>query len=84
MIKGVVAHYPAGYPYRARFAGMSEAAGFEGGAVFIADSSEGYAAISDESTIADMIGEPLDAITVRLFPTREARDAFVARLRSRT
>ena len=48
--------------------------------VYVAELAEGYAVISDETVLADMIGEDLDAVTIRLFPTQAARDALVAQL----
>ena len=45
--------------------------------VYVAELAEGYAVISDETVLAGVIGEDLDAVTIRLFPTQAARDAFV-------
>lgn len=78
-----VQRYPAGYEYAARFPVLSRVFGAEGGSVYSADGPEGFAVITDESALVDLLDEELDCVTVRHFSTREARDAYVARLRER-
>lgn len=73
--------YPAGYPYKERFGTLSNVLAADGGAVYAGDNAEGFAVITDEGTVADVIEEDIDCVTVRLFLSRQDRDAYVAQLR---
>lgn len=77
---GRVETHPAGYAYRERFPSLHEVFGGEGGAVYAADGPEGAAVISEESTVGFLLADEdaVDTVTIQVFPTREARDAFVA------
>jgi hypothetical protein len=67
-----------GYDFRKRFPEQRVARTFEGGIVFAASGSEGYAVINDESTMVDMLGEDdVPAVYIRIFSTSGARDAYL-------
>ena len=72
--------HAAGYPYERRFRSLKKVHGAVGGAVYSGEGREGFALISDEGTMLDFLGDPeeLDLVTIRIFETREARDAFFA------
>jgi hypothetical protein len=76
----VIERHPAHYDFHSRFLTPPRILAAECACVYVAELAEGYAVISDESMLADMIGEDLDAVTIRLFPTEAARDAFAAQL----
>ena len=69
---------PAGTDLRARFSGLHQLFSTEGGAVNVADEKGAPVVITDESTLADVLGEYEDAIAVRRFDSRKARDLFAA------
>jgi hypothetical protein len=52
----------------------------EGGVVYTASGPEGYAVISDESVLGEILGEAdLECITIRLFQGKDERDEYLTR-----
>ncbi|HEU6451654.1 MAG TPA: hypothetical protein VFT57_09565 [Gemmatimonadaceae bacterium] len=75
-----IEHWPAGYDYRPRFPELHEVLLAEGGVVYAASGPEGYAVISDESVLGEILGEAdLECITIRFFENPEERDGCLAR-----
>lgn len=67
-----------GYDYSLRFPDRRLVRDMEGGSVYAASGPEGFAIITDESTLVDMLGEDdVPAIGIRIFSTSVARDAHL-------
>ena len=67
-----------GYDYNRRFPEQRVLRNVEGGAAYAASGPEGFAIITNESTLADIVGEDdMDAIGIRIFSTSTARDLFI-------
>lgn len=67
-----------GYDYSLRFPDQRLVRSMEGGSVYAASGPEGFAIITNESTLVDMLGEDdVPAIGIRIFSTSGARDAHL-------
>lgn len=76
-----IERFPASYDYRTRFPNIRRAGGAEGAAFFTAEDAGAHVLIIDESTALDIIGDEGDAVSVRYFASRQARDLCVTALR---
>lgn len=72
--------FPGGYDYPARFPQMRTLADHEGGVVYTAHSEEGWALITDEGTMADLldIDDQQDLVSVRIFASESDRTTYAS------
>jgi hypothetical protein len=71
-------HHHLGYDYSVRFPDQHVVRTLEGGTVYSASGPEGFAVITNESTLVDMLGvEDMNAISIRIFSTPTARDSYL-------
>lgn len=70
-------HLPS-FDYRSRFPEIRTVRVMEGGAVYAARGPEGFAVITDEGMMNEMIGEDdMESVSIRVFDTEVARDAYL-------
>jgi hypothetical protein len=78
-----VVRLPSGADFARGYDRLEEAGKAEGAVVYVADAPGTFSVITDETTLVDMLGEDLPAITVRSFSQLAARDLYVHALLSR-
>lgn len=75
--------HPAGYDYRSRFPHARLIGGGEGGSVRVADDASGAYIITDESTLASLLGEEevqgMSFVVIRRFGSVAERDRYCER-----